>query len=330
MSKKNKQLYAKLIANPGAGQVLKQASLIVDVAQYLMDRGLHVDVALARPTRNAARAAKKAVKDGYDIIIAMGGDGTIGGVIRGMVGAKPRLGLIAAGTENDFAASLGIPTDVHQACDIILAGNTRKIDLGRVRTKKTDRFDFFMVTTVGIVSTVFPMIKNVPAGEYGKIKDALKTLFKFDSSPTVYLTLDDQPEFSVETMLVTITNVPLIGLHNLVAPDSSLEDGLLDISVYPGFTKAQIIAYFARTLNESAPEYDRVQRYRARKIKIRTSPKLDIAAEGLMMGKGTAWIKSLPGAIRVLAPEPGAGAEKPVSAIEASPAVLDQTVSAEA
>src|SRR5512142_2983123 len=239
---KNKTLHAKLIANPGAGQVKKQASLMADVTHYLMDFGLDVDVALARPTRNAARAAKKAVKEGYDIIIAMGGDGTIGGVIRGMVGTKPRLGLIAAGTENDFALSLGIPEDIHQACDIILAGNTRKLDLGRLRTKKTDRFDFFMVTTVGIVSTVYPMIKNVPAGEYGKLKDALQTLLKFNATPKVFLTLDDQPEFEVDTMLVTITNTPLIGLHNLVAPDSSLEDGLLDVAVYPGFNKADIVA----------------------------------------------------------------------------------------
>src|SRR5512142_2276085 len=117
MSKKNKQLYAKLIANPGAGQVLKQASLIVDVAQYLIDRGLKVDVALARPTRNVARAAKKAVKQGYDIVIAMGGDGTIGGAIRGMVRAKARLGVIAAGTEDGVAVSRGILEDVHRACD---------------------------------------------------------------------------------------------------------------------------------------------------------------------------------------------------------------------
>ncbi len=315
---KNKPIYVKLIANPGAGQVLKQASLIAEVAQRLTDHGLKVDVALARPTRNAARAAKKAVKQDYDVIVAMGGDGTIGGVIRGMVGAKTHLGIIAAGTENDFALSLGIPEDIPAACDLIAEGHWRKLDLGRLRTRKTRRFDFFMVTTVGIVSTVFPMIKNVPAGEYSHITDALKTLFQFSETPKVYLTLDDQPEFEVETMLVTITNTPLIGLHNLVAPDSSLQDGLLDVSTYPGFSKAQILAYFARTLNESAPEYEKVQRYRAKKIKIRTSPKLDIAAEGLLMGKGKAWIKALPGAIRVIAPEPGTGAEKPVEASQMS------------
>ena len=313
---RNNALYAKLIANPGAGQVKKRASLMVDVTRYLMDFGLNVDVALARPTREAARAAKKAVKDGYDIIIGMGGDGTIGGVIRGMVGSKARMGIIPAGTENDFALSLGIPDDLKAACELIATGKARKLDLGRLRTKKTDRFDFFMVTTVGIVSTVFPMLKNVPEGDYTHIKDALKTLFKFNPTPKVYLTLDDQPEIEVETMLVTITNTPLIGLHNLVAPDSSMEDGLLDVAVYPGFSKGDVLAYFAETANGNAPGNDNVQRYRARKIKIRTSPKLDIASEGLMMGKGTAWIKALPGAIRIITPERGVGQGNPAVGVE--------------
>ena len=303
MPKKNKTLYAKLIANPEAGMVLKNPSAMADVARYLIDYGLKLDVAVARPTKKAARAAKKAVRDGYDIIIGMGGDGTIGGVIRGMVGSKAHLGLVAAGTENDYARSLGIPEDLKEACALIATGKARKLDLGQLRTKKTDKFDFFMVATVGILSTVFPMVKNVPEGDASGIKDALKTLFKFESTPTVYLTLDDQPEIEVETMLVTITNTPLIGLHNLVAPDSSVEDGLLDVAVYPGFSKADLVAYFAQTLNQSAPADDNVRRYQARKIKIKTSPKLDIAAEGFVLGKGKAWIKALPGAIRVIVPE---------------------------
>ncbi len=310
---KTKTLYAKLIANPGAGQVLKNAAIMADVTRYLTDHGMHVDVALAHPIREATRAAKKAVKDGYDVIIAMGGDGTLGAVIRGMVGARARLGIIAAGTANDFALSLGIPADIQEACALIVAGQTRRLDLGRLRTKKIDRFDFFMVTTVGIVSTVFPMIKNVPEGQYSHIKDAFKTLLNFDWTPEVYLTLDNQPELKVDTMLVTITNTPLIGLHNLVAPDASLEDGLLDVSVYPGFSKAELLAYFARTADQNSPADGKVQRYRANKIKIRTSPKLDIAAEGLPMGRGKAWIKALPGAIRVIAPERGPSAVQPAA-----------------
>ena len=64
----------------------------------------------------------------------------------------------------------------------------------------------------------------------------LTTLLKFDSKPIVFLTLDDESKIEVETMLVTIANTPIIGAKNLVAPDASMEDGLLDIAVYPGFS----------------------------------------------------------------------------------------------
>ena len=96
-----------------------------------------------------------------------------------------------------------------------------------------------------------------------------------------------------------------------MAPDASSEDGLLDIAVYPDFNKAELISYFAKTTNEGSTSDKTIQRYRARKIKVKTSPKLDVAAEGILLGKGTCWIKVLPGALRVIAPEPGKGAEKP-------------------
>src|SRR6476659_4012237 len=136
MSKKNKTIWVKLIANPGAGNVLEAASKIEQVTGYLIDAGLKVDVALAKPKKEAIPIAKKAIKDGYDVVIAMGGDGTIGAVIRGIAGSKVKLGIIAAGTENDIARSLGIPEDLKEACALIASGHTRKLDLGQVSTKK--------------------------------------------------------------------------------------------------------------------------------------------------------------------------------------------------
>jgi diacylglycerol kinase family enzyme len=90
-----------------------------------------------------------------------------------------------------------------------------------------------------------------------------------------------------------------------------MEDGLLDIAVYPGFSKAGLLSYFVKSAHENPTPDGAIQRYRARKIKVKTSPKLDVAAEGIILGKGTARIKVLPGALRVIAPEPGPGAEKP-------------------
>jgi len=312
MSKKNRPVRVKLIANPGAGDVSEAGSRIKQVTQYLLDAGLNVDVALAHPKNKAIPIARKAVKDGYDVVVAMGGDGTLGAVIRGIAGSKVSFGIIAAGTENDIARSLGIPEDLKEACALIASGHTRRLDLGQVSTRKRKKFYFFNITAIGLTATIFPMIKEVPEGKLSGIKNAVTTLLKFDSKPTVFLTLDDESKIEVETMLVTIVNTPLTGAKNLVAPDASMEDGLLDIAVYPDFNKAEVLSYFARTANEGEIPDGTIQRYRARKIKVKTSPKLDIAAEGIILGKGTARIKILPGALRVLAPEPGLGAEKPL------------------
>jgi diacylglycerol kinase (ATP) len=311
MSKKNKRIRVKLIANPGAGDVSEVASRIEQVMQYLSDDGLKVDLALAHPKKEAIPIARKAVKDGYDVVISMGGDGTLGMVIRGITGSKVSLGIIAAGTENDIARSLGIPDDLKEACALIASGHTRKLDLGQVSTKKRKKFYFFMLTAIGLTATIYPLIKEVPEGKLSGIKNAVMTLLKFDSKPKVFLTLDDESKIEVETMLVTVANTPLIGLKNLLAPDASMDDGLLDIAVYPGFSKADLLGYFAKTANEGSTPDGTIQRYRARKIKVKTSPKLDISAEGILIGKGTARIKVLPGALRVIAPEPGPGAEKP-------------------
>jgi diacylglycerol kinase (ATP) len=184
--------------------------------------------------------------------------------------------------------------------------------LGQISTKKRKKFYFFMMAAVGLTATIFPMVKGVPAGKYSRVQEALTTFLRFKTKPKVDLTLEDESKIEVETMLVTIANTPLIGLKNLVAPEASMEDGLLDISVFPGFTKAMVLRYFAQTANKGAPPDGSIQRYRAKKITVRTTPKLDIAAEGILLGKGTAWIKVLPGALRVIAPEPGQGAEKPL------------------
>ena len=312
MPKKNKPLYVKLIANPGAGDKQKAGARLAEVTRYLTEFGVKVDVALAHPKREATPIARRAIQDGYDAVIAMGGDGTLGAVIRGIAGSKMRLGIIAAGTENDIAKSLGIPEDLKEACALIASGNTRKLDLGQISTTKRKKFYFFMMAAVGLTATIFPMVKEVPEGKYSGVRGALATFLKFKTKPKVYLTLDGESKIEVETMLVTIANTPLIGLKNLVAPEASMEDGLLDISVFPGFTKAMVLRYFAQTANKGSPPDGSIQRYRAHTISIKTSPKLDIAAEGILLGKGTARIKTLPGALRVIAPKAGTGTEKPL------------------
>ena len=129
------------------------------------------------------------------------------------------------------------------------------------------------------------------------------TLIHQDASPKVFLTLDDESKIEVETMLVMVSNTPAFGKKFLVAPNASLQDGLLDISVYQDFSKAELLGYYAKVMDGGYSGDGKVQRYQARKLQLKSSPRLKVMADGIGLGKGTVTIKMRPGALRVITPE---------------------------
>ena len=318
MSKKDKSngksgrkgMPVKLIANPGSGK-MEGNTLLEQVTRCLQDQGYKLDVALARPNEQAVPIAKQAVRDGYRVVIAMGGDDTVWAVMQGIAGSKARLGVIPAGTENNVARSLGIPDDWQGACALIASGKTRKVDLGQVTTKKGQKLVFFEVVTLGLAAELYPKVKKAPKGDLSGVRDAVMTVLRRSPAPRVYLTMDGESKVRVDTRLVTVSNMPIMGAHFLVAPDASLDDGLLDIATYPEFSKAELLAYFAQAKDsEHAQSRDgKVQRYRAREVKVKTKPKMKVLADGTLLGKGTVRIKLWPRALRVFAPKKGAGME---------------------
>src|SRR6266508_4631416 len=302
MSKKDKLIYAKLIANLGAGKPEETARNLEMATRYLLQNNIRVDVALAKPKEEATPLAKQAVKDGYKIEIALGGDGTLEAVLRGLVGSKARLGIIPTGSKNNMAKSLGIPESLEEACNLIASKNTRKLDVGKVKVKNRKKLYFFELTAIGLVAALYPKANKMVDGKLSNLKDIALTLINHQPDPKVYLTLDDESKIEVKTMLVVVSNAPMFGANFLVAPDASLNDGLLDISVYPDFSKTELLAYYARIRDEGFSDNDKVQRYRACKLEIKTTPKMDVMADGVMLGKGKVEIKSKPGAVWIITP----------------------------
>jgi diacylglycerol kinase (ATP) len=327
MSKKNKPVRVKLIANPGAGKASNAAKNLQLVIGYLEKNGLKADVAFAKPKEEATPIARKAIKDGYKTVIAMGGDGTIEAVMRGMMGSKVRLGIVPAGTENNIAKSLGIPKDLEEACALIASDHTVKLDLGQVTTRKGKKFVFFEMATIGLSAAVYPDANKAATGKLSSIKATAMTFIHQETRPRIFLTLDDESKIEVETMLVMVSNTPVFGKNFLVAPDASLQDGLLDISVYPDFGKVELIRYYAAVMDGGYSGDGKVQNYQARKIKVKSSPKLDVMADGVELGKGTVKIKVRKNALRVITAEktPGVGI-RPNDAVETQPAPVSPTV----
>ena len=314
MSRKSKKVRVKLIANPGSGTVAGRGQLLEQVTRSLKEHGLKVDVAVAKPHEAALPIARRAMKEGYKIIIAMGGDDTVEAIIRGIAGSKARLGIIPAGTANDLAKSLGIPEDPLEACALIADGHFRKLDLGQVRVGNGKKLPFFELVTVGIGAAVYEDALHASKGRLSSLKGAIETVLAHETKPKITVVMDDDSSVTIDTMVAIVANVPLVGPNMLVAPDASLDDGLFDISLYPEFSKSETLAYFTQVANEGHTDDGTIQRYRARKIKIKTSPKLEVLADGILLGKGTVRIKVLPGALQVIAPEVGSGAEKPPQA----------------
>jgi diacylglycerol kinase (ATP) len=311
MSNKNKSTRVKLIVNPGAGKVSEVANNLKMVVSFLKENSLKVDVAFAKPKEEATPIARRAIRDGYPIVIAMGGDGTIEAVMRGMIGSKSRLGIVPAGTENNIAKSLGIPQELEEACALIASDCTLKVDMGQVKTSKGKKFIFFEMATIGLSAAIFPDVSKVADGKLSSIKDAARILLHQDTKPTFFLTMNDESKIEVETMLVMVSNTPVFGKNFLVAPRASLQDGLLDISVYPDFSKSELVRYYTAVMDGGYSGDGKVQHYQTRKLKVKSSPKLDVMADGVALGRGTVTIKVRPGALRVITTQKTAEGESP-------------------
>ena len=310
MQKKNKVRYAKLIVNPGAGKSTAFNKNLQAAVECLKENGIEADVALAKPKEEATRIARKAVDAGYKVIIAMGGDGTLEAALRGLVGSKTRLGIIPSGTENNIAKSLGIPEKLEDACKLIGENHVRRLDVGQARVKKGKKFYFFELTAIGLVAAVYPAAAKLLKGQLSRLKDAAETLIHQDTQSKVSMRFEDDSRVEAATMLVVVSNTPIFGKNFLVAPNASLEDGLLDVSVYPNFSKAALIAYYGAVMNGGTSDNERVQHYRVHKFELKAREKTDVMADGVMLGKGNVEIKCRAGAIRVITPKPSEASNK--------------------
>lgn len=303
MAKKDKVRVVKLIANPGAGKGDEMEKNLKLAVQCLGSLGIQADVALAKPKEEGTRIAEKAVNDGYKTVIAMGGDGTIEAVMRGLVGTKTRMGILPFGTENNVGKSLGIPEDVEKACQVIADDNIRKVDVGQIKVKGGAKTYFWELAVVGLVAALYPPAHKILKGDVSKLKDTAETLLQHESHSKVFLEMDDDSRVQVETMLVVVSNTPMFGVNFLVAPHASLEDGLLDVSLYPNMSKTELLTYYASVMNQGSTENTKVQHYRVRKMDIKSKPPLQVNADAIDLGKGNVKIKCLKGALRVIAPE---------------------------
>lgn len=156
------QITAILIANPTSGSYVQHANHIADAVAFLRHQGWQVELRLTQQSGDARKFACEAVEQHVDIVVAVGGDGTINEVIQELAGSATALGVLPCGTVNVWAREIGIPLDNVGACNVLLNGQVRHIDLGQVN----DRY-FLLMAGIGFDGEVTHEVEKKPIKRLG-------------------------------------------------------------------------------------------------------------------------------------------------------------------
>jgi YegS/Rv2252/BmrU family lipid kinase len=268
------------------------------ITRRLARAGLRCEVALTRPDAPAQALVRRALDSGAppDLVIAAGGDGTHGPAGAALAGTGVPLALIPLGTFNNFARSLGIPRALDAALDVIAAGHRRLVDAGRVNGRL-----FFEVAGAGWDATLFPAGESLKRGNLGAALSAAGRVLRYRPAE-IALVLDGTREVVSRTPTVVVANGPYFGSSFAVAPTSRLDDGLLTVTLFEGFGRADLLAHFAAIAEGQARSDPRIVSHRAARVEVSAPPGLPAHADGEPLGLLATPFEVLPGALAVLAP----------------------------
>lgn len=288
-----------VIANPNAGSAADLSGL----ATGLLTLGEYT-LRLTRGRDDAERFAREALRDGYELIVAAGGDGTASAVANGLAEdfAAACFGLIPLGTGNDFARTLSIPTDTRAAVEVLKAGRTRAVDVVRVHGPQVRHF--INVAGAGFTAEVGENVSSTTKSVMGGVAyvwAAAKTL----SSLTEYrvtVTIDDSERIETAIYNLLIANARYVGGGIPIAPEAEPDDGRIDLVIVPVMPKASLLGIVPQILAGSHVGHPELIFRRAQRLEIRSSPAAPFNLDGEAIGEADLAFEALPRVLRIVAP----------------------------
>lgn len=229
---------ARLIYNPTSGRELIKRQL-PEILEKLETAGYEASSHATTAAGDAINAARIAVERQYDVVIAAGGDGTIHEVVNGLAEQeyRPKLGIIPAGTTNDFARALQIPRDVGTAVDVITKGDLIPFDIGRINDKY-----FINIAGGGRITEITYEVPSKLKTMLGQLAYYLKGMEMLPSIKSSDLRIEyDGKLFEGEAMMFLVSLTNSIGGFEKLAPDSSINDGLFSLLILKKVNLAEFI-----------------------------------------------------------------------------------------
>jgi YegS/Rv2252/BmrU family lipid kinase len=258
------------------------------------------DFDLTKYSGHATKLAAEAAKQKYDIVVAAGGDGTINEVINGLAKTDTKLGIIPLGTVNVLGIELDIPLNTEKAIDIIIDGNTQKIDLGLSRSRKKQRY-FALWAGIGfdasVISDVDSRTKKV-FGAFAYPFSAIKKLFTYRWH-SIYATHNHIDK----GYYVVVSNIRYYGGEFKIADKASLTDGYLDLCIFKKKNWWNMLRYMLSLSIGTATKYLDIEYHKVKKVKITSKKNMLVHVDGEILGKTPLEIKIIPEALEMIVPK---------------------------
>ena len=285
------------IINPTAGKG-RGKEVGERIQLFMRDRDVNYKIAFTGKPREAETIAKHSVMEGYDRIVAVGGDGTIYEVANGIAGCDVVMGIIPSGTGNDLARTLGIPLNIEEALAVIIDGAEKAIDLGCVNGRR-----FLNVTSIGLDAEIVREAENLKkyfSGTSAYVAGVLKALLHFKRKK-VTLILDGK-EQEKNVMLVAIANGKYYGGGMKIAPTADIEDGTFEVCIVNEISKLKILRLFPTIFSGTHIHVREVELLRAKTVKITSKEELIINIDGDIAGVTPVNIEMMEKGLRFIVP----------------------------
>ena len=316
---------ACLLVNPASGMSDSRDHATQNEKIWLELRraGIWAEMVETQPDEPPGDVAKRAAKEGFTMVIASGGDGTVGATAKGLVGLDCPLGILPMGTYNNFARSLRLPFDLPAACAVLARGRCRRVDVGEAN----DGHYFLEAAGVGIDAELFPLGEEIKSGRWTRLWQAAKLAYQ--AEPTrIHFELDlplseayqegragialasaNKPfaagegkrSLDFSAYMLIVANTRYYGSGFTVAPNAIMDDGLMNVRIFRNFSKGELLKHFWSISRRRYAYSPKIDTFTAREVHITAKSDLPFHVDGYQVGKLPLRIRCLRRALKVLA-----------------------------
>lgn len=265
------------VVNPIAGKK-KAMGLIPKIKETMDKTDITYKITTTEKPMEATEITVKGLKEGFDTVVAVGGDGTINEVTNGIVKVgRGTLGVIPGGTGNDLSRTLGISPNVEEALASIIRGKTKSIDIGQANGKM-----FTNVASMGLDAEIARNtegLKKFFKGKAAYIASLLKTIISYKTKK-LSIVLDDK-KIQRDILLIAVGNGRYYGGGMEICPMASIDDGFFHVCTISKINKIKLLFIFPSVFKGKHGKYKKyVEFHKAKSVKIILEEKAYVNVDG--------------------------------------------------